>query len=43
MPSYIIRKIDPDLWHRVKVKALKEKRSIKQVIESLIAAWLKEK
>lgn len=43
MASYILRKIDDALWHRVKVKALQEKRTIKDVIESLIAAWLKEK
>ncbi len=41
MASYILRKIDPDLWHRVKMKALKEKITIKTLIETLIADWLK--
>jgi hypothetical protein len=43
MASYIIRDIDKDVWHRVKTQALKEKRTVKKVIESLLAAWLKEK
>ena len=41
MGSYILRKIDEDQWKRVKVKAAQEGRTVKAVIESLLAAWLK--
>lgn len=41
MASYILRQIDPELWKRVRAKAALEGRSVRQVIESLIAAWLK--
>lgn len=40
--TYIIRKMDEDVWYQVKVKATHENRTVKAVIESLIAAWLKE-
>lgn len=40
--TYIIRKMDEATWYRVKVKATNENRTVKAVIESLIAAWLKE-
>lgn len=40
MASYILRQIDPDLWKQVKTKAASEGRSVKAVIEALIAAWL---
>ncbi len=40
MASYILRQIDPDLWHRVKVKALSEKITLKALIEKLIGEWL---
>lgn len=43
MASYILRAIDPVLWQRVKVKAAQEGRSVKAVIESLIAQWLEAK
>jgi len=42
MASYIIRKIDPELWKRVRAKAALEGRTVRQVIEALIASWLKE-
>jgi hypothetical protein len=38
MPSYILRNIDPDLWERVKVKAVSEGRSLRGLI-----LWLLEK
>jgi plasmid stability protein len=41
--SYIIRKIDDALWRQIKVKAFHEERTIKDVIETLLAAWVKEK
>ena len=41
--SYILRKLDPDLWHQVKVKAAQEQTTIKGLIERLLADWLKEK
>lgn len=40
MASYILRSIDPDLWHRVKVKALGERITIKALILKLIVEWL---
>lgn len=40
--SYILRKIDPDLWHRVKVKALNEKISLKQLFERFLVEYLKQ-
>lgn len=42
MASYILRKIDPDFWHRVKTKALKEKRTgLRDLILDLLTQWLK--
>jgi hypothetical protein len=41
--SYILRKIDDGLWHRVKVKAAQEQTTIKALIERLLADWLKAK
>lgn len=43
MSSYILRKIDGDLWHRVKVKAAQDQTTIKSLIERLLALWLKGK
>ncbi len=43
MASYILRQIDPKLWHRVKVKALSENLTIKALIEKLISEWLARK
>lgn len=40
MASYILRKIDDDLWHRVKVKAARQSTSVKAVIERLLVDWL---
>lgn len=40
MSSYILRKIDPDLWARVKAKAALERTTLKALIESLLAKWL---
>jgi hypothetical protein len=39
MSSYVLREVDSDLWHRVKVKAANEKLSIKNVICILLADW----
>jgi hypothetical protein len=41
--SYILRKIDDGLWHRVKVKAAQEQTTIKALIERLLSDWLKAK
>jgi predicted HicB family RNase H-like nuclease len=38
--SYILRKIDPELWKRVKSKAALEPVSIKTLIERLLRAWV---
>jgi predicted HicB family RNase H-like nuclease len=38
--SYILRKIDPDLWKQVKSKAALEPVSLKTLIERLLRAWL---
>jgi hypothetical protein len=43
MASYILRGIDPELWHRVKVKALGERLTLKALIERLLADYLKGK
>jgi hypothetical protein len=43
MPSYILRHVDPELWHKVKVKAAVEQTSIKALIERLLGDWLKRK
>lgn len=40
MASYIIRKIDADLWQRARAKAKFDGRSLQAVIERLIAVWL---
>lgn len=40
MASYILRKIDDELWHRVKVKAARQSTSVKAVIERLLVDWL---
>ena len=40
MSSYILRKIDPDLWRQVKAKAAFEGVTIKTLIERLLIAWL---
>jgi predicted transcriptional regulator len=36
-------RLDPDLVHRLKVKAAQEKKSMKAVIEDLIKIYLDEK
>lgn len=40
MGSYILRKIDEDLWRRVKSKAALEGTTLKALIERLLAGWL---
>jgi plasmid stability protein len=40
MASYMGRDIDKPLWARLRERARSEGRSVKAVIESLIAAWL---
>lgn len=40
MPSYILRNIDADLWHRVKVKALQEHITLKALVERLLNEYL---
>ncbi len=40
MSSYIIRQIDPELWKRVRAKAALEGRTVRQVLEALVAEWL---
>ena len=44
MASYILRDIDRELFERAKIKAKQQipNRSLKAVIESLIAAWLEK-
>lgn len=41
MPSYILRKIDTELWKHVKARAALEQTTIKALIERLLAQWLK--
>lgn len=41
MASYILRKIDPELWKQVKSKAAAEGVSLKTLIERLLNDWLK--
>jgi hypothetical protein len=40
MASYILRGIDPDQWHKFKLKALEEKVSLKTLIVRLLTDWL---
>ncbi len=40
MASYMVRDIDKPLWARLRERARAEGRSVKAVIESMIAAWL---
>ena len=42
MSSYILRKIDPELWKQVKSKAALVPISIKALIEQLLSEWLKQ-
>ena len=42
MASFILRKIDDDLWRRVKSKAALQGTSIKALIETLLKTWLGE-
>lgn len=41
--NYILRGMDDDLWKRVKAKAALQETSIKELIDSLLRGWLKEK
>ncbi len=38
--NYIYRKIDPEKWKRVKSKAALEGRTVRQVLDAFIDAWL---
>ncbi len=40
MPSYILRKIDPDLWASVKARAAEEGRPLRFVILALLKAYV---
>lgn len=43
MPSYILRKIDPELWQKFKIKAAGEGlkgSSLKDLIEGFIRAYV---
>jgi hypothetical protein len=39
MPSFILRKIDPGLWERVKAQATKEGRPLRWVLLRLLAVY----
>ncbi len=39
MPSYILRKIDPDLWASVKARAAAEGRPLRFIILALLKAY----
>jgi hypothetical protein len=36
MPTYIIRKIDPELWAKAKARALDEDHSLRGIILTLV-------
>jgi len=36
-------KIDPDLWHKARVKALSENMTLQELIARLLKEYLKEK
>ena len=36
-------RIDPDLWHKARVKALSERMTLQDLIASLLTEYLKEK
>ena len=36
-------RIDPDLWHEARVKALSERMTLQDLIASLLTEYLKEK
>ena len=36
-------RIDPDLWHKARVKALAEKMTLQDLIEKLLKEYLKKK
>lgn len=38
--TYLLRAIDKDLWLKVRVKALKQKVSVRHVILNLLSIWL---
>lgn len=41
--NYLLTAIDPDLWKRVRMKALDEGMSVKEVILTLLLRWVEEK
>lgn len=40
MASYIIRKIDTELWTQAKAKAALQGTTVKAVIEGLLRQWI---
>ena len=42
MASYILRKIDTELWQAVREKASAHGINIKTLVEQLLRAWLKQ-
>lgn len=42
MASYILRGIDPALWRQVKSQAALEPTSLRDLVERLLRAWLKD-
>lgn len=36
----MIRGVDPELWHRVRVEALKRKQTAGEMLNEILAAWL---
>ena len=40
MMSYLLRGIDPRLWHRAKAKAAKERLTMRAVLISLLTKWV---
>lgn len=40
MASYVLRKIDSELWQRVRSRAADEGINVKDLIEQLLVTWL---
>lgn len=40
MASYIVRRLEPEFWQRVKAKALAEQVTIQDLIVRLLNDWL---
>lgn len=41
--QYIMKGLDDALWQQVKIKAVQQEQSVKDVIVHLLREWLKEK